>query len=147
MLYLQDLTDGLEFDLGCYELSREEMLDFSKKYDPQSFHLDDAAAEKLFGGLIASGWQTASIGQRLVVDNFLGKAACLASPGCENVGFHRPVFAGDVLKGKLTILETKPSSSKPDRGTAKLGIELTNGSGDKVLSVVGIVMVARRQEA
>ncbi len=144
MLYLQDLKDGLEFDLGSYEVSREEMLDFSAKYDPQAFHLDDAVGEKLFGGIIASGWHTASIGQRLVVDNFLGKAACLASPGCEKVGFHQPVYAGDVLSGKLTVMETKPSASKPDRGTAKLNIELTNTHGDRVLSVVGIVMVACR---
>ncbi len=119
MYYLEDLTDGLAFDLGSIGITKESIIDFAEKYDPQKFHLDEDIAAKMFGGLIASGWHTASLCNRLLVDGFLGKAACMASPGVGNLQFIKPVFSNDHLTGKLTVISTKQSESKPDRGLAK----------------------------
>jgi acyl dehydratase len=143
-LYLEDLTDGLEFDLGSFTVTKEAMLDFSEKFDPQVFHLDDEAGEKMFGGIIASGWHTASIGQRMLVDNFLKQAACMASPGVDELLFLKPVYADDVLTGTLIVEGTRISKSKPDRGLLKVKTVICRADGAPVMSMVGNVIVGCR---
>ena len=142
MYYLEDLTDELEFDLGSIDITKESIIDFAEKYDPQQFHLDENVAEKMFGGLIASGWHTASLCNRLLVDGFLGQAACMASPGVDKLQFIKPVFANDNLTGKLAVISTKKSESKPDRGLAKLKVEMFNSNNDLVLSMIGNIIIA-----
>jgi len=142
MHYLEDLTDGLEFDLGSFIMSKEAILDFAEKYDPQAFHLDEEVAEEMFGGLIASGWHTSSLCHRLVVDNFLDQTACMASPGVDQLKFIKPAFVNDKLTGTLTVISTRQFESKPDRGIAKLQVELLNASREKVLSYIGGVIVS-----
>ena len=142
MHYLEDLTDGLEFDLGSFIMSKEAILDFAEKYDPQAFHLDEEVAEEMFGGLIASGWHTSSLCHRLVVDNFLTQTACMASPGVDQLKFIKPAFVNDKLTGTLTVISTRQFESKPDRGIAKLQVELLNASREKVLSYIGGVIVS-----
>jgi len=144
VLYLEDLTDGLEFDLGSFSVTKEAMLDFSEKFDPQAFHLNDAVGEKMFGGIIASGWHTASIGQRMLVDNFLHEAACMASPGVDTILFLKPVYADDVLTGRLVVESTRGSKSKPDRGLLKIKLVISRADGEAVFSMVGSVIVACR---
>ena len=101
----------------------------------------------MFGGLIASGWHTASLCQRLLVDSFLGIAACMASPGVDELKFIKPVFANDTLTGKLSVVSTKKSTSKPDRGLAKLKLEMFNGKGEPVLSMIANVIIACKSKA
>lgn len=91
MYYLEDLADKPEFDLGSITVSKESIIEFAEKFEPQKFHLDEVVAEKMFGGLIASGWHTASLCNRLLVDGFLGQAACMASPGIDQIRFLKPV--------------------------------------------------------
>ena len=144
MYYLEDLTDGLEFNLGSTIITKEAIIDFAEKYDPQSFHLDERAGEKMFGGLIASGWQTASLCHRLVVDSFLKQTACMASPGVDEMKFIKPVFVNNKLTGTLTVVSTRRSKTKPDRGIVKLRAELVNANREPVLSYIGNVMVSCR---
>jgi len=107
MYYLEDLTDDFELDLGFIEVTKESIIDFAEKYDPQKFHLDESVAIKMFGGLIASGWHTASLSSRLLVDSFLGNAACMGSPGVDQMLFLKPVYANSKLSGKLSVVSTK----------------------------------------
>ena len=144
MYYLEDLNDGLEFKLGSTIMNKEAMIDFAEKYDPQAFHVDEEVGKEMFGGLIASGWQTASLCHRLVVDSFLKQAACMASPGVDEMKFIRPVFVNDKLTGTLTVVSTRQSKTKPDRGIAKLRAELFNAKREPVLSYIGNVMVSCR---
>ena len=119
MLFLEDLNPGREFDVGSVTIDKDKMVAFAKEFDPQIFHIDEAVATQMFGGLIASGNYTSSLLNRLAVDGFLGKIACMASPGLDEVRFLKPVFAGDTLSGLITVIESKVSSSKPDRGLLK----------------------------
>ena len=146
MYYLEDLTDELEFDIGSIDITKESIIDFAEKYDPQKFHLDENVAEKMFGGLIASGWHTASLCNRLLVDGFLVQAACLASPGVDQLQFIKPVFANDTLTGKLSVISTKQSESKPDRGLAKLKVEMFNAKNETVISMIGNIIIACKPE-
>ena len=96
--YWEDLTVGSTRELGSVSPTREQILDFAGQFDPQPFHLDEAAAKaSVFGGLCASGWHTCAMAMRLMVDNFLNEAASLGSPGLESVKWLRPVFPGDTL--------------------------------------------------
>jgi len=142
MYYLEDLNDGLEFKLGSTIMNKEAMIDFAEKYDPQAFHVDEEVGNEMFGGLIASGWQTASLCHRLVVDSFLKQTSCMASPGVDEMKFIKPVFINDKLTGTLTVISTRQSKSKPDRGIAKLKAALVNAKQEPVLSYIGTVMVA-----
>jgi len=144
MHYLEDLDEDQVFKLGSVTVAKGDMIRFSEEFDPQAFHLDENVAGKMFGGIIASGWHTASMCHRLVVDNFLGLTACMASPGIDNIRFVKPVYADNVLTGRLTVVSTKKSTSKPDRGVAKLQIELFNADDALVFSMLGTVIVACR---
>ncbi len=145
-IYLDDLAPGQVYDLGVATLSEQEIVDFAKLYDPQSFHTDaEAAAKSIYGGLIASGWQTVCIYTRLFVDGFLGQAAAMGSPGIDELRWLRPVRPNDRLKASLEIMETRPSRSKPDRGIAKLRCVVVNQTGDDVLTFVANVLFQRRE--
>jgi len=144
MLFLEDLSVEQEFKLGSISVSKEEIIDFAKKFDPQAFHLDDKIATKMFGGLIASGWHTSSLFSRLVVDGFLSKAACMASPGLDQLLFLKPVYADDVLTGKFSVLSIRQSKSKPDRGLVKLKGDLFNEKNEAVLSMVANIIIGCR---
>jgi acyl dehydratase len=136
------LKPGLTFELGSVSLNKDEIIEFASKYDPQKFHLDEAAAKPMFGGLIASGWQTASLFSRLLVDSFLGGVACLGSPGVDEIRFLKPVFADKPLAGKLSIGEKKLSKSRPDRGTVILECSMIDESDNAVFSMKGLVIIA-----
>lgn len=144
-IHLDDLTPGTVIDLGRVTVTREEMLDFARRYDPQPIHLDDEAARAgIYGGLISSGWLTVSLCMRQIVDGFLGRAASLGSPGCDEVRWLRPVRPGDTLTYRAEILEVTPSRSKPDRGIARVRYEAANQHGEPVLRLTGMQMLARR---
>ena len=146
--YWEDLTVGSTRELGSVSPTREQILDFAGQFDPQPFHLDEAAAKaSVFGGLCASGWHTCAMAMRLMVDNFLNEAASLGSPGLESVKWLRPVFPGDTLKLRHTILESRPMNSRPDVGLVRTLWEMHNQRGDKVLHMEGWAMFRRRTPA
>ena len=127
-LAFEDLTPGRVFDLGTTVVDRDEMVAFARRFDPQPFHLDEAAAaESLFKGLAASGWFTAGVWMRLYVDQVLNKATSLGSPGGEDIAWPAPVFAGDELHATMEILEARLSRSRPGLGLVKLRAALHRG--------------------
>jgi acyl dehydratase len=134
MRYWEDFRVGQTFDLGSVTIDGDEMVHFAERFDPQPFHVDPVAAKDTpFGGLIASGWFTGSLFMRLYVDAVLAGAASQGSPGMSELRWLSPVRAGDVLTGRLTVLDVAPSSTKPDRGTVFLRGELLR-AGEPVLT-------------
>ncbi len=147
-LYLEDFSAGQSFDLGSRKIDRNEILEFAHEYDPQPFHTDEAAAkESIYGGLIASGWQTGSIYMRLLYDGVIGRTAGMGAPGLDELRWLAPVRPGDVLTGRLYIDEVRPSKSKPDRGFIMTRGELANQAGETVLSLKAPIMIRRRPDA
>ena len=107
-------------------------------------HLDpNAASFTIYGGLIASGWHTASMFMRLLVDGLVKDSASLGSPGIDELRWLKPVRPGDVLSGRSTVVEVVPSRSKPDRGHVKMRYEVTNQKGETVMTMVGRGMFGR----
>lgn len=143
-LHFDDLEEGARFELGSVSLTKAEIIDFARQFDPQAFHLDEEAGKAVFGGLAASGWHTASLYQRLLVDTFLERVMCLGGAGIERLQFVRPVFADDRLSGFVTIANKRLSKSKPDRGLIKLQCEMRNGDDELVLTLEALVMIGAR---
>ena len=144
-LHLEDLVPGQVHPLGRQTLSQADIVAFARAYDPQAFHLDEAAAaQTIYGGLIASGWQTICVFMRLFVDGFLDRAAAMGSPGVDEVRWPRPVRPGDTLIGRIEVISVRPSDSRPDRGLARLRCIAANQDGDDVMSFIANVLFARR---
>lgn len=144
----EDINIGQHFECGEYPVTREEILDFARKYDPQPFHVDEeAAARTMYGGLIASGWHTCAMAMRQICDHFLNQAAGIGSPGIDEIRFLRPVRPGDVLRVSLDVIEVTPSRSKPDRGSIRHKVLVLNQKDEVVLTFIGITMLRRRQPA
>lgn len=148
LLHLDDFEAGQVFDLGEHRVTREEIVEFARQWDPQPFHVDEAAAaQSIYGDLIASGWHTACIFMRLFADNLLNRAAAMGSPGLENLRWLKPVRPGDVLRARLEVLDIKPSRSRADRGIARMRSVVANQDGQDVLSFEAAVIFRRRPEA
>lgn len=146
LYWWEDLQPGAVRDLGSVTPTREETLAFARQFDPQPFHLDDEAAKaSVFGALSASGWHTCALAMKLMTTNFLNQSSSLGSPGLESLKWLRPVFPGDTLTLKSTIIETRPMNSRPDVGLARTTWEMFNQRGDKVLLMDGWGMFRRRQ--
>jgi acyl dehydratase len=148
MIYFEDLVVGAERSFGSYEVTREEVIEFASKYDPQPFHLsDEAAAKTHFGRIAASGWHTAAMTMaviaRAVVDE---EQAWLGSPGIDELRWLKPVYPGDTLHVRGEILEKTPSRSKPDMGSFRTRTTVTNQDGVPVMTFVSIVLIRRRPE-
>lgn len=121
MIYYEDLVIGAKNAFGRYEVTREEVLEFAGKYDPQPFHLDEEAAAKThFGRLSASGWHTTAMTMRMIVENMDAvQQAGLGSPGIDNLRWIKPVYPGDILRVETELFEKRRSKSKPDLGLFK----------------------------
>ncbi|MBS2032103.1 MAG: MaoC family dehydratase [Deltaproteobacteria bacterium] len=144
-LYFEDFPVGRSFDVGGATVSEAEILAFARQFDPQPFHIDAEAAKKsMFGGIIASGWHTASIAMRLQVDGILNKSHSMGSPGIDQLRWLKPVRPGDTLRCRIEVMEARPSQSKPDRGSVKCRYELSNQRGEVVMTMEGWGMFARR---
>lgn len=145
-IYFEDLAAGQEYDLGSRTLNRAAIVDFATEFDPQPFHVDEEAAEQsIYGGLIASGWQTCCVYMRLLCDSFLLQVHSMGSPGVDELRWLGPVRPGDTLSAKLRIDEVRVSKSKPDRGIIMTAGEVRNQDGDLVLTLKSPLMVRRRQ--
>lgn len=143
--YFEDFKVGESLEIGSRTVTEEEIISFATQFDPQPFHVDrDAATQSIFGGLIASGWHTCSMMMRLMVDGFLNQSASMGSPGIDQLRWLKPVRAGDTLTLNLVTLESKPSSSKPDRGVVVSEWRATNQHGELVLTIKGLGMFGRR---
>jgi acyl dehydratase len=146
--YWEDFKPGWVKETPTRTLSQEDILRFAREYDPQIFHTDPEAAQAtLYGGLIASGWQTASIGMRLMCDSYLLESACAGSPGLEELRWLKPVRPGDTLHLRSTVLESMSSSKHANRGTAMFNWEVLNQHGEVVLSMRGRQLFMRRTPA
>ena len=129
--YYEELSPGRRFDLGTTVVDAEEMLAYAQRWDPQWYHVDEErAAASEYGGLIASGWFTASIFMRAYVDQVLTRAAAYASPGVEEMRWPAPVRAGDQLTGLLEVVDRAPSTARPGLGTVTLSGTLTRLAAD-----------------
>ena len=132
--YFEDFSPGQRFDLGSVVVTEDEILDFARQFDPQPFHTNpEAAAQSPFGGLIASGWHTASLFMRLYADAVLAGADSQGSPGVETMRWLAPVRPGDRLTGTSIVDDVVPSSSNQQRGTAVITSEVTNQDGVVVM--------------
>jgi len=144
--YWEDFEVGRVREFGRYEVTRAEVLEFAGRFDPQPFHLDDAAAAgSLFGRLAASGWHTAALAMRMMCDGYLLESAALGSPGVEKLSWPAPVYPGDVLSMRNTVLESRPLTSRPEVGLVKSRNEVLNQHGQVVLSMEGFGFFRRRQ--
>ncbi len=147
MIYFEDLEVGRETDFGSYEVTREEVLEFARKYDPQPFHLsDEAAAKTHFGRLAASGWHSCAMTMAVIVRHLASGEgmAGLGSPGVDELRWLKPVYPGDTLHVSGTIVEKTPSRSKPDLGSYRTAMTVANQEGAPVLTFTSIVLIRRR---
>jgi len=146
--YFEDFTIGRVFDSGTRQLSEQDILGFAREYDPQYFHTDpEAAKHSIFGGLIASGWQTVGVCMRLMCDSYLLESSSMGSPGVDAVRWVKPVYPGDTLRMRATVIAAKPSSSKPDRGMATMRCNIYNQKDELVMHMQGVQMMGRRPAA
>ena len=144
--YFEDYLTGSVHEFGSIVVEEAEVIAFAQRFDPQPFHLDpDAARQTRFGGLIASGWHTASLMMRLIVEHYLSRAASLGSPGVDELHWLKPVRPGDELSVRATIVETQRSRSKPDRGIVHSFIEVLNQHEEVVMSLKGVNFMLCRE--
>jgi acyl dehydratase len=145
--YFADYQVGAVYEYGYATVGEAGILAFARQFDPQPIHVDPAfAAAGPFGGLIASGWHTAAILMRLFADHYLSRVASLASPGIDELRWPAPVRPGDTLRLRTTIVETRPSRSKPDRGLVRTHGELLNQDGSLVLSLIAMNLLRLREQ-
>jgi acyl dehydratase len=143
--YWEDFEVGQKIRIGFKVARREEMIEFASKYDPQPFHVDEAAAARsMYGGLIASGWHTGAMVMRLMCENYLLQSASLGSPGIDHLKWLKPVRPDDRLEVYRTTLESRASRSKPEMGVVKFLWEVMNQNGELVMTMEGYGMFLRR---
>ncbi|MDY6765554.1 MAG: MaoC family dehydratase [Halobacteria archaeon] len=144
-LYFEDLEVGEEWEHGSYTLTQEEILEFAERYDPQPFHTDEEAAQdSIYGGLIASGWHTASVAMRMYVEGFLNDTACMGSRGVDKLRWHRPVRPGDTLSVRVEVLD-KEDERNPNLGLVHIDIDVENQDDEVVMSMIGLMLMERRE--
>ena len=146
MRAFEDFTVGLTIVHGSRTVTRSDIIAFAAEFDPQPFHLDEAAPETgLTGGLIASGWHIAAIFMRLLTDSLLLDSTCLGSPGVETLKWAKPLRPGDTLSGRSTVTAARPSQSRPDRGIVSFRHEALNQTGDVVMWMDNAILFGRRR--
>jgi acyl dehydratase len=144
-LYLEDLAVGQTFGSASVTVDRDRLKAFAAEFDPQPFHLDEqAAGASAFGGLVASGWHTAALTMRLLVEGDLQIAGGLVGAGIEELHWPRPVRPGDTLRVECEVLEVRPSGSRPDRGVARIRNTTLNQDGQPVMVQTASLIVPRR---
>ena len=143
--YFEDFAPGQDIDLGTRTVTEDEIVAFAREYDPQPFHVDRAAAaDSIYGSVIASGWHTCAMMMRMVVDGLLNRSTSMGSPGLDGVRWLAPVRAGDTLNVRYRTVQVKASTSKPDRGVVWSKWVAINQHGETVCTVEGMGMFGRR---
>lgn len=139
--FFEDYPVGEVVEIGEHLVTEDEIVEFATKYDPQPFHVDAQAAKaSSFGGLIASGWMTASIVMRLLVDRYISKVASMGSPGIDELRWTQPVRPGDRIRVRITTVDARRSKSKPDRGILQFRQEALNQRDEVVMTLSGMGM-------
>ena len=145
--WFEDYVPGTVHDLGSVVVDEQEVVAFARQFDPQPFHLDQERAEKsAFGGLVASGWHTACMVMRLMVDHYLSEVSSEGSPGIDELRWLRPVRPGDQLLVKITILDARRSRSRPERGVVRSQIETLNRDGEVIMHLTFAVFIRCRNK-
>ena len=146
MRHLEDFKEGQVFELGEDIIREQEILDFARRFDAQPFHVDpEAAKASIYGGLIASGWHTASFFMGLLVRGLLHDVASLGAGGIDELRWLKPVRPGDTLRARLSVVGTRPSTKHADRGLITCVGEMFNQHGERVLLIRWSAMIARRR--
>jgi acyl dehydratase len=145
-LFFEDLLAGQVYQLGSWTLSEAEIIAFAETYDPQPFHVDpEAASDTIYGGVIASGWQTVCLFTRHFVDGLLNRSASMGSPGIDDLRWKKPVRPGDRLAARAEVQDKRPSRSKPDRGLVQLRCVVVDDGDDEVMTFVVNVLFQKRE--
>jgi len=143
--HFEDFRAGDSYDFGAHTVTADEIVEFARRYDPQPFHVDPAAAaEGPFDGLVASGWHTGALLMRMYVDAILNHAVGMGSPGVEELRWLVPVRPGDTLRGRMTVLDARPSAKRADRGTVRARLEALNQRDEVVMTMVARGLFGRR---
>jgi acyl dehydratase len=143
--YLEDLAPGQTYGSRRLKVDKERVKSFAAEFDPQPFHLDDEAARRsIFGGLAASGWHTAAMTMRLLVESDFKPAGGIVGAGFDEFRWPAPVRPGDELQVEVEVLEVRPSKSRPTQGLVKIRTTTRNQKGDAVQVSVGNLVVPRR---
>ncbi len=148
MIYFEDIEVGSRQSFGRYEVTREEVIDFASKYDPQPFHLDDeAAAQTHFGRISASGWHTCAMTMAMLVENLKAtRQAGLGSPGVDQLRWAKPVYPGDTLRCESEVLEKRRSRSRREMGIFKSRTTTFNQHDEIVLDMISNGLIRVRDE-
>jgi len=143
--FFEHYSTGLVVEFGTIAVDEDGIIAFGRQFDPQPFHVDArSAADGPFGGVIASGWHTAGLMMRLLVDHFLPGRAALASPGIDELRWLAPVRPGDRLSLRVSVIDARRSRSKPDRGLVQTFIEVINQTGAPVMTVKAMTLMRCR---
>jgi acyl dehydratase len=143
--YFEDYVRGSVHEFGPIAVELDEVVSFGKRFVPLAYHTDaEMAKQSIYGGLIASGWHTAALMMRVYTDNYLSKIANLGSPGVDELRWDKPVYPGDELSVRVTVLEARSSQSKPDRGIIRSFVEVLNQNRQVVMSLKMVNFVRSR---
>lgn len=141
----EDFAPGTVMNFGPRLVTRDEIIAFAREFDPQPFHLDDAAASaSLLGGLAGSGWHVCSLVMRMIVDGFIGDSTSMGAPGIEEVKWLRPMRPETKMTVRMTVLESRASQSKPDRGFVRMRFEALDERGEVLMRMTTPMMMGRR---
>ncbi len=145
-VFYEDLEIGKEETFGAYQVTKEEVIEFASKYDPQPFHIDEEMAKhSVFGGLCASGWHTCAMTMRILVDYMSTQGfAGMGSPGVDGIKWKQPVFPGDTLSVRGELIEKRESQSRSNLGLVKSKYSVFNQKDEMVMQLVTNVMVLKR---
>ncbi|MDB5080978.1 MAG: dehydratase [Chloroflexi bacterium] len=144
-LYYEDFQAGQQWELGQYQLSEESIIKFARKFDPQYFHIDPVKAkDSIYGGLVASNWQTMAIYMKLIVEGLISRSVSLGSPGIDEIRFFEPVRPGDTLQVRYMVTECRTSNSRPTVGIVHFKGEVYNQAQEPVASVAGTGFFGRK---
>lgn len=145
--YLEDFAVGQRFGSGRLRMDKERIVAFAAEFDPQPFHLDETAArDSIFGGLVASGWHTAAVTMRLMIETELNPAGGFIGAGLDEFRWPRPVRPDDELRVECEVIEVRPSKSRPEQGLIKLRTTTLNQDNEAVLVHVVNMVVPRRKD-
>jgi acyl dehydratase len=146
LLHFEDFAVGESRDFGRYPVTADEIKAFARRFDPQPFHVDEEAAKaSILGGLCASGWHTGAMLMRMIVDGYLGQSASLGSPGLDELKWLRPVFPGETLTARFTVIAKRQSARTPEMGIIIMLWEVFSIAGEKKMEVKGVNLIRLRR--
>jgi acyl dehydratase len=146
--YWEDFQAGSVAVYGPRLVTREEIVAFAAEFDPQPMHLDEAAASAtLLGGLAASGWHISSLIMRMMTDGFILDSSSMGGPGVEEMRWLAPLRPGTNVRLRATVLESRPSKSRPEMGLTKFRYEMLDDAGNCIATMIATAMLGRREPA